>query len=255
MTSIARPVNKKAILLDVNQTLVEQGRSFEQCFKSVWGDYTARWLQEESPTKEDVWQAYIRRWHLRRKTNLSSQRLDELEQACFLEAIAELDIPLPSSMVRSMLVEARTMQSSAKRPAPHVIPMLHRLASSYKLAIISNSPRTEVLGLLEKFDLIPFFQQERIFTAGKPSEKKPSPYLFKAALKKLEVSPRHALMVGNSWKHDICGATKVGIDAVWYHPPKDPSVRSPAKTISHQKLGKRSVYCIVQLDQLPELLL
>jgi putative hydrolase of the HAD superfamily len=71
--------------------------------------------------------------------------------------------------------------------------------------------------------------------------------LFKSAIRTLALTPRQLLMVGNSWKHDVCGATKAGLDAVWVQSG------TMTKKISLQKLGKRNVYCIQQMDQLLEL--
>jgi putative hydrolase of the HAD superfamily len=254
MIRTVQPAHKKAILFDVNQTLIEQGRSFEQCFKATWSDYTARWLEEQSPTIDQVWEQYSRRWHQRRKGKLSSHRLNELEQECLREALVSLEVPLPQSMLRTMLHEARRLLAEAKRPGAQTVSTLQSLSRKYKLAIISNSPRSEVFGLLTRFELLPYFHEDRIFTPVRASEKKPAPYLFKAALRRLELAPRHAIMVGNSWKHDVCGATKAGIDAVWYHPSKEHDTRAETKKISQQKLGKRNVYCIEQFTQLHELL-
>lgn len=254
MINTVRPSQKKAVLFDVNQTLIEQGRSFEQCFKATWNDYTARWLEEEAPTIDSVWEQYIRRWHQRKKGRLSSHHLNELEQECLREALKALEVPLPQSMLRSMLQEARRMQAEAKRPSPQALQTLQRLHGKYKLAIISNSPKPEISLLLTRFELLSFFPEDHIFTPARPSEKKPAPFLFKSALRKLEIPSRQAIMVGNSWKHDVCGATKSGIDAVWFHPTKNPETRAEAKKISQQKLGKRNVYCIEQFTQLHELL-
>ncbi|TVY06930.1 HAD family hydrolase [Paenibacillus cremeus] len=244
---------KQAIFFDVNQTLVQQGLSFEVCFKQVWEEYAGRWLQDEPIPADRLWGEYNVRWQQRKKIRATFKQLDALQQQCLREAFHVMSIPVSASMPQSFLLEVRRLQTSAKTTAPGTIETLDDLSRHYMLAIISNSPRGEVLQLLERFGLAVFFPIERIFTAQKPVDKKPAPYLFRGALQSLQLAPRQAVMVGNSWKHDVCGAVKAGMDAIWLQASSG-TARSEATKISQQRLGKRTVFLVQALDQLPELL-
>lgn len=247
-----KPLNgKQAVFFDVNQTLVVQGLSFEESFREVWSRYTARWITGSTPDAGQLWQAYIGKWHHRKKARATFKQLDELQQQCLREAFEEQDIPLSSAMTREFMQEVLHLQVSAKIMPPHTRETLEVLAPRCKLAIISNSPRSEVNLLLERFGLKPFFPSESIFTALKPADKKPAPLLFKTAMQTLQLAPRHAVMVGNSWKHDICGAVKAGLDAVWLHESSDSAAEG--KKISQHRLGKRRVFMIQRLDQMLDL--
>jgi putative hydrolase of the HAD superfamily len=46
---------------------------------------------------------------------------------------------------------------------------------------------------------------------------KPHPSIFLSALAQLDVAPKHAVMVGDSLRHDVEGALNVGMRAVWLH--------------------------------------
>lgn len=254
MKETVRLNGKRAIFFDVNQTLVQQGLSFEQCFAEVWNDYSARWAAEDRPKADALWEQYITRWQQRKKGRTTFKQLDELQQQCLREAFEALMIPASSGVLRSFMQDIRRLQVSAKSMAPQAAKTLETLSHTYRLAIISNSPRSEVLMMLQRFGLESYFPEERVFTAQKPADKKPAPYLFKTALQTMQLAPRQALMVGNSWKHDVCGAVKAGLDAVWLHPgAAGPSAESGDKKISQQRLGKRKVYLIKQLDQLHQL--
>jgi len=243
---------KKAVCFDVNQTLIHQGIHFEQAFMSVWNDYAARWSRaDDFPTPARLWEAYQASWQRHKKNKGVRHQLDHLQQSCLREALEQLDIPLHQHFAVDFFQLVRTQRAEAKSLAPGVSDTLRQLSPRYMLAIISNSPRSDVVQMLDRFGLQSYFPNDRIFTAKKLLDKKPGTPLFKSAVHTLALSPRQVVMVGNSWKHDVCGAVKSGMDAVWVQRPSD----TAQKKISRQKLGKRNVYCIQQMDQLLELFL
>lgn len=245
---------KSVIFFDVNQTLIRQNISFETSFREVWKDYTARWNSDSVPSPEELWQHYLNEWQQRKKLRTALLPLDDVQHQCLVEALRPWNVPVSASMLRSFMQEVRLRQVRAKTPAPGTLETLDALAGKYRLAIISNSPRNEVLLLLSRFGLTKYFPEASIFTATKTSEKKPAPALFKAALSALQLPPKQAVMVGNSWKHDIVGAVKAGMDAVWLNGSAEPYGHPEAKKVSRQKLGKRYVFLIRTLTQLPSLL-
>ncbi|CAG7655958.1 HAD family hydrolase [Paenibacillus allorhizosphaerae] len=251
MNETVRAHGKRAICFDVNQTLVQQELSFETCFRSVWETYAGRWVHDDDVRAEQLWEQYMTRWQQRRKGKTGFRQLDELQQQCLRDAFHALDLPVSGSMAESFIQEVRWMQTSAKTVSPQAYETLELLSKAYRLAIISNSSQTEVLHMLGRFGLDSFFPAEHVFTTQRHGDKKPSPHLFQAAMHTLQVAPRQVIMVGNSWKHDVCGAVKAGMDAVWL---QQSSSAATDKKISRQRLGRRYVYLIKRLDQLRELL-
>ncbi len=94
-----------------------------------------------------------------------------------------------------------------------VVPVLRTLrAKGLLIGLISNTHRS-----LEAFQSH-FELQELIAAAVSSCEhgyNKPHPSIFRTALRLLAVSPDEALMVGDSYGHDIEGARGVGMRAVW----------------------------------------
>ncbi|WP_028548054.1 HAD family hydrolase [Paenibacillus sp. UNC451MF] len=248
MSTSNRTQGKKAICFDVNQTLIHQGIHFEQAFRSVWNDYYSRSIQGDFPQAEELWNKYQSYWQQHKKTRTTRVHLDDLQQQCLQNALKELHVPVHQQFSNDFFQLVRRSRLAAKSLAPRVEETLQELAPRFKLAIISNSPRSEVTHLLNRFKLSGYFPEERIFTAQHSADKKPNIPLFKTAIRTMDLSPRQLVMVGNSWKHDVCGATKAGLDAVWVQANSGTS-----RKISQQKLGKRNVYCIQQMDQLLEL--
>ncbi len=52
---------------------------------------------------------------------------------------------------------------------------------------------------------------------------KPDPRIFALAVKRLEVEPQEAVMVGDSWEKDCLAALRAGLHALWLHPNGNPS--------------------------------
>jgi putative hydrolase of the HAD superfamily len=103
-------------------------------------------------------------------------------------------------------------------------------AAGYRLGIISNwEPRLELLcrnhGLAERFGFVLASEAEGFA--------KPGPHLFRRALELAGVDPTRAVHVGDSYEHDVLGATALGIGAILldrggYYPPGhwEPTIRS-----------------------------
>ena len=94
-----------------------------------------------------------------------------------------------------------------------VLPALRALrADGLRIGLISNTHRS-----LDAFRS--HFELEDFVAAAVSSREhgynKPHPSIFRTALRLLAVAPDEALMVGDSFGHDIEGARAVGMHAVW----------------------------------------
>lgn len=86
----------------------------------------------------------------------------------------------------------------------------------YKLAILSDTDftpgwkenRLKASGLLKYVDTY-------VIPGETTPEPKPSPQPFKEVLKRLNLKPEQALLVGDNQNTDIKGATAAGIESVW----------------------------------------
>ncbi len=93
-----------------------------------------------------------------------------------------------------------------------VLPSLRALhAGGLKLGLISNTHRS-----LESFQS--HFELDGLISAAVSSSEhgfnKPHPSIFRTALRLMAVSPEEAVMVGDSFAHDIEGARAVGMGGV-----------------------------------------
>jgi HAD superfamily hydrolase (TIGR01549 family) len=113
-----------------------------------------------------------------------------------------------------------------------------------RLGLISNTHRS-----LETFQV--HFALEGLVAATVSSSEhgylKPHPSIFEAALRLVDVPPEEAVMVGDSFKHDIAGALSVGMRGVLLKRSGEPLRRESDN-------GRPDVPVIRTLRELPDLL-
>ncbi len=124
---------------------------------------------------------------------------------------------------------------------PDAHEVLDKLASSARLALVTNGLGTIQRARLERLGIVDHFESVVISTEVGAS--KPGGRIFEIAFEQMRRPTKEStLMVGDSLASDIRGGRDFGIATCWYNPsgndlPKD-------ETITHQ---------IKALDQLPDL--
>jgi 2-haloalkanoic acid dehalogenase type II len=89
--------------------------------------------------------------------------------------------------------------------------VLQELAGRYRLGALTNGNAD-----IYKTDVGEYF--DFAFLAEEVGASKPAPDMFRAALKLTGVSPAEIVHVGDNPEHDVAGAKRVGIRAVWMNP-------------------------------------
>jgi len=129
-----------------------------------------------------------------------------------------------------------------------VLPALRTLrARGFLLGLISNTHRS-----LESFQS--HFELDELVSAAVSSSEhgynKPHPSIFRTALRLLAVAPEEAVMVGDSYRHDIEGARTIGMRGVLLRR----SARGPLGVDELGEVGSHGVPVISTLSELPALL-
>ena len=125
-----------------------------------------------------------------------------------------------------------------------VLPSLQALrAKGLLIGLISNTHRS-----LENFQS--HFELDDLIAGAVSSREhgynKPHPSIFRTALRLLAVAPGEALMVGDSFGHDVEGARAVGMHAVW--------LRRSGALLGASLPGAAGVPVISTLAELPGLM-
>lgn len=103
---------------------------------------------------------------------------------------------------------------------PFAMELLQELNGEFPLHIITNGFQEVQAIKLKASGLEPYFQQ--VITSEKAGHKKPSPRIFKHALKCAKALAENSWMVGDDWQADVLGAKQSGLKSIWYNPKKEP---------------------------------
>jgi HAD superfamily hydrolase (TIGR01662 family) len=250
MTSLYTLEHKKVIFFDMNRTLLDPQQAFRDSFLETLQDYTGRWYDNEDFTAEKILQTYLEQWQKQRRSKGNTTvPLEQIRRSCLAHAFQSIPIPNKERFLRSFWQQARAKQDQSPRLYTGVRETLEKLhEKSYKLAIISNGSRLRQEQQLKHLKLQALIPDQHLFSSQQGGLRKPNAQLFRHALQTLRIPASHAVMVGDSWKNDIVGATNAGMDAIWIRP------LHTNKQSSQRKLGSRQVIIIHHFSQLNSLL-
>jgi YjjG family noncanonical pyrimidine nucleotidase len=125
--------------------------------------------------------------------------------------------------------------------------VLEKLAEKYSMHIITNGFAEVQYKKLKNSELAHFFS--KVFVSEEIKFPKPSPEIFRHALKTSNARKKESLMIGDSWEVDIVGAREIGMDQVFYNPA--PEVPLEGKPHNDQKSGSKTMtYYIQNLHEL-----
>jgi len=186
---------KKAVLFDFWGTLVQQGAysPLKQTYKfmrpkMVFGEFVEK-FERVAMTKHYDDQAQM-----------------------FKDAFDAFGLKAPDWVIEKLIGVWNKNKLLAK-PYPDTMQALEMLkGKGIKIAIVSNTPKLSVDGVLEKFGFDKLF--DAVCFSYETGFLKTDVEMFDVALEKLGISREDAIMVGDSLETDIAGAEKAGIMAV-----------------------------------------
>lgn len=211
--------NKRAVFFDLNGTLIDPGRSFEEAFVSVLEDVAGRWAADYPQLVRDSLQVYRKEQErLSKRTGTGGRQKDRVRYACLEKALGNLPVSITPVLIRKLDRTIREKRELHPRLYPGTIKALTEIASGRQVALISNGGRERLLRRVSRSGLGSFFPAERIFTSATGRRGKPHPEVFRQAMQALGVHPGEALLVGDSRTKDVAGALGVGMDVCWFRP-------------------------------------
>ena len=182
-------------------------------------------------------------WDLYRRNGITKQ---ELSRARFDLTLADLGISgidgmeLNQAYLSRMPLQTRLCDGAGE--------VLSLLAQKYQMHIITNGFSEVQYKKLTNSGLEPFFN--RIFVSEEIKSPKPSPEIFRHALKTCNARKKESLMIGDSWEVDILGAMMVGIDQIHYAPFLPDTSFTPEEEQMIARMGSRTT----RINRLTELI-
>lgn len=264
---------KKALFFDLNRTLIDDKGSKRACFVSVLNEFTGRWdkrgvdwnphkvaLQYERHLHQALRTKNRRKPSTRNKHNSSVLRNSlRLQKSALRAAFKPYPLVINDEFLRVFLKHMKQQQPHHYKLYPDTLSTLSKLANTYKLGLISNRSNID----LTRVGLSKHFTTDQLITPHNSKSRKPSARIFRYALAEFGVRPSEAVMIGDSWKNDIIGATTAGLDAIWLKRGKGGGVmtgdgagdRNKASAMTaYRKLGRKKLLIIKSLEQLLDIL-
>lgn len=195
----------KAVIFDFTQTLVNSADGFRTAEKEA----QAGIFRDLAMTSWEEFLSNYRR--IREKFHASSDiSRKAMWQEVYLHYSQEPDLKLLEEWEHDYWVKVK----AGTTLFPETERVLEKLASEYKVALITNISRSEEYSFSQFPELKKFFQG--IIMAGESGvPPKPDSVPFHLCLESLEITGPEAVYVGDDWHIDICGARDAGIQPIW----------------------------------------
>lgn len=204
----------KAILLDLDDTILAFSESADRCWKRLCDQFAPR---IEGLTPEALFAVIqeVRDWfwgdperHRRGRLDMTTARREVVSGA-----FRRLGIDTPA--LANEMADAFTLEREEEvQLFPGAVETLRRLRErGVRLALLTNGNADFQRRKIERFGLAPFFDCiviEGEFGVGKPDER-----VYLHALDRLNVTSGEAWMVGDNLEWDVAAPQRLGIFCVW----------------------------------------
>ena len=104
---------------------------------------------------------------------------------------------------------------AARRRVDGALELVTALRSRVRVAVVTNNTVAEQREKLASFGFAP--EIDALVTSEEVGAAKPDARIFRAALARIGCDAADAVMVGDSWHHDVLGAVAAGLRAVWFN--------------------------------------
>lgn len=238
----------KAVLFDLGETLLHYGKVNASALIQQSAQLTYRFLQEcnSFEVKTQNFRRYHRltAFHVKWRYVCSHLSHREFNGLTLLKQILrKMKIDLSPDQLQELAWLWYKPAADLATMEPNLHRHLRKLRDmSLDLAIISNtfSPAAVIDRHLQQLDLLRFFPLRQYSSVT--IFRKPDRRIFQDALKKLNITPDQAVMVGDRIREDIRGAQKLGIKAVL------------KRGINNQNKNVNDIPVIHSIAELPDLI-
>jgi putative hydrolase of the HAD superfamily len=204
----------KAILLDLDDTILEFSSGAEPCWRDVCQRFATHIVGIAPDRLFDAIDEN-RRWFWSDPGRHQRGRLhpDAALREIVTRALHRLRIEAPDLSIE--IVDSFTKKWAATiHPFPRAIEALHFLRETgVRLALITNGSAQTQRDKIDRFGLEPLF--DCILIEGEIEIGKPDERVYRRALDQLGVQPKAAWMIGDHLDWDVAAPQRLGIRGIW----------------------------------------
>jgi len=206
----------KHIFFDLDRTLWDFEKNALEAYTEIYKNFKLKELG--IPSIEEFVKSYLHHneilWALYREGKIEKVYLKARRFELTLQDFG-IDDP---ALAREIGEDYVTISPQKTNLFPHAHEILTYLKDKYPLHIITNGFAEVQDNKLMNSKLDQYFQY--IITSEAAGCKKPTRCIFEYALEKVGTSAGECVMIGDDFEVDIIGATRNGIDAIFFNPQK-----------------------------------
>jgi putative hydrolase of the HAD superfamily len=204
----------KAILVDLDDTIIDDTGSVERCWQAAWEDAAPSLPGLDLVTllaaskRAANWY-----WSDPERHRLGRQDLRRSTTEVVQTALLSLGRDRPD-LARAVAYAYRDLRDAAIECFPGAIETLVELVRrGYSLALLTNGAGLPQRAKIERFVLAPYFAS--IHIEGEMGFGKPDERAYQHALEALGVEPHEAWMVGDNFEWEVVVPQRLGLGTVW----------------------------------------
>jgi YjjG family noncanonical pyrimidine nucleotidase len=217
---------KKAIFLDIDNTLLDFDKCAHLSMKSSFEDFGIEFEEWMFDTFERV---NLSIWRSLEKGYITKPQLFKIRWATVLAA---LDINFDGI---EMETRFKHYINTVAITIDYAKEILEYLSKKYKLYATSNATYEQQISRLKNAGFDKYFSG--YFISEKVGFEKPSKEFFDGCTKDLPYQLDELILIGDSPTADIKGGAQYGIDTIWFdhRGEKLPDIVTPTYTVNHLK--------------------
>lgn len=198
----------RAVLFDLDDTLVDHQHASRSALAGVRARFAAfaPWTVDAMVAEN---QRILDELHADVALGRTSADDARIERYRRLFALAGADEAKPGAAAE---LHRRVYQATRRR-VEGALDLVIALHARVPIAVVTNNTTAEQTEKLATFGFAPYVSA--LITSEAVGASKPDARMFLAALAACRCKAADAVMVGDSWRHDVEGATAAGLHAVW----------------------------------------
>jgi HAD superfamily hydrolase (TIGR01549 family) len=202
----------RAIIFDLDDTLVDHSHSRRMALKRLAKDipaiakYPVNALESCHDRQLSIVQSLLQK----RKLAPSQSRTRELSLF-----FAHYNVTFTEAELTKQCRVFAEAYDSNRRAVPGAKAFVAAVSRKVSVAVVTNGLMSEQKTKLRRCGLDGYI--EIVVNAEAAGSSKPNRKIFHLALQRLGVEADSAVMLGDSWHHDVMGAIASGISAVWFN--------------------------------------
>lgn len=219
----------KAVLFDLDDTLVDHHHASHTAITGVWERFSAlRAVTLDALAGEHQRLLELLHHEVAIGTRTAADARIERYRRLFEFAGADVRHASAATELHRRLYQAN------RREVEGALALVAHLRERLRVAVITNNTVAEQTEKLATFGFAPHV--DVLVTSEEVGAAKPDVRIFAAALARVECEPHEAVMIGDAWHADVLGATRAGIRALWLNrhglPHPDPALAMQIRSLA-----------------------